>query len=202
MRTQKGRVFLPPHISSSLSGFGFLASKEVKAAGVGNLGLQDREYIIPRFLEYLSHLKSTERFALEWVQKYISNFGGDPSKVTMNAIINFLSIALMRFFKDGASLPVLALSRCSCCTMVAIPGTCSAVHSCSLGILCLSALWNKGKYTTTIPLSKLTARQLRILSIVYAQYRMMHCKRYSIKCLALSLIRYVPFRVVDEGDHS
>ena len=28
-----------------ISGFGFLAGKEVKAAGVGNLGLQDREYV-------------------------------------------------------------------------------------------------------------------------------------------------------------
>lgn len=28
-----------------LSAFGFLASKEVKAAGVGNLGLQDREFL-------------------------------------------------------------------------------------------------------------------------------------------------------------
>ena len=30
---------------SRLTGFGFLASKEVKAAGVGNLGLQDRSYL-------------------------------------------------------------------------------------------------------------------------------------------------------------
>ncbi|KAH0832385.1 Alpha/Beta hydrolase protein [Lanmaoa asiatica] len=45
--------------------FGFLASQEVKDAGVGNLGLQD------------------QRLALRWVQKYISAFGGDPTKVTM-----------------------------------------------------------------------------------------------------------------------
>ncbi|KAF9553428.1 carotenoid ester lipase precursor [Agrocybe pediades] len=48
-----------------LTGFGFLASKEVKAAGVGNLGLQD------------------QRQAMRWVQKYISQFGGDPTKVTI-----------------------------------------------------------------------------------------------------------------------
>ncbi|TFK60177.1 carotenoid ester lipase precursor [Pluteus cervinus] len=48
-----------------VSGFGFLAGKEVKEAGVGNLGLQD------------------QREALRWIQKYISAFGGDPTKVTI-----------------------------------------------------------------------------------------------------------------------
>ncbi|CAA7261544.1 unnamed protein product [Cyclocybe aegerita] len=48
-----------------LAGFGFLPGKEVKAAGVGNLGLQD------------------QRQAFRWVQKYITQFGGDPTKVTI-----------------------------------------------------------------------------------------------------------------------
>ncbi|TFK40488.1 carotenoid ester lipase precursor, partial [Crucibulum laeve] len=48
-----------------VTGFGFLPGKEVKAAGVGNLGLQD------------------QRQALRWIQKYITQFGGDPSKVTI-----------------------------------------------------------------------------------------------------------------------
>ncbi|KAI0656712.1 carotenoid ester lipase precursor [Cubamyces menziesii] len=48
-----------------LSAFGFLGGKEVKEEGVGNLGLQD------------------QREAFRWVQKYISAFGGDPSKVTI-----------------------------------------------------------------------------------------------------------------------
>ncbi|KAJ7046422.1 carotenoid ester lipase precursor [Mycena alexandri] len=48
-----------------VSAFGFLASKEVRAAGVGNLGLQD------------------QREALRWISKYIGAFGGDPTKVTI-----------------------------------------------------------------------------------------------------------------------
>ncbi|KAI0665708.1 carotenoid ester lipase precursor [Trametes maxima] len=48
-----------------LSAFGFLGGKEVKEAGIGNLGLQD------------------QREALRWIQRYISTFGGDPSKVTI-----------------------------------------------------------------------------------------------------------------------
>ncbi|KIM54022.1 hypothetical protein SCLCIDRAFT_137622 [Scleroderma citrinum Foug A] len=46
-----------------LNVFGFLGGKEVQQAGIGNLGLHD------------------QRMALEWVQKYISTFGGDPEKV-------------------------------------------------------------------------------------------------------------------------
>ncbi|KAJ7033148.1 alpha/beta-hydrolase [Mycena alexandri] len=45
--------------------FGFLAGKEVKEEGDLNAGLLD------------------QNFALQWVQKYISHFGGDPNKVTI-----------------------------------------------------------------------------------------------------------------------
>ncbi|GJE92626.1 carotenoid ester lipase precursor [Phanerochaete sordida] len=48
-----------------LTVFGFLASQEVKNAGVGNLGMQD------------------QRQAMRWVQQYISAFNGDPTKVTI-----------------------------------------------------------------------------------------------------------------------
>ncbi|KAH6917976.1 Alpha/Beta hydrolase protein [Coprinopsis sp. MPI-PUGE-AT-0042] len=48
-----------------VSAYGFLASKGVRAAGVGNIGLHD------------------QREALGWVQKNIAQFSGDPTKVTL-----------------------------------------------------------------------------------------------------------------------
>jgi carboxylesterase type B len=52
-------------IQYRLGAFGFLAGPEVQARGALNAGLLD------------------QNFALQWVQKYISLFGGDPSKVTI-----------------------------------------------------------------------------------------------------------------------
>ncbi|KAL1942493.1 hypothetical protein VTO73DRAFT_6095 [Trametes versicolor] len=49
-----------------LGPFSFLGGKEIKAAGVGNLGLHD------------------QRVALRWIKKHISAFGGDPEKITIN----------------------------------------------------------------------------------------------------------------------
>ncbi|KAL8277084.1 hypothetical protein RQP46_010512 [Phenoliferia psychrophenolica] len=48
-----------------LNAFGFMASKEIEEAGAGNVWLYD------------------QRLALRWIQKYISQFGGDPEKVTL-----------------------------------------------------------------------------------------------------------------------
>ncbi|OBZ75690.1 Lipase 1 [Grifola frondosa] len=62
---QLGEPVIYVSMNYRITAFGFLASQEVKDAGVGNLGLQD------------------QRLALRWVQKYIGAFGGDPSKVTI-----------------------------------------------------------------------------------------------------------------------
>ncbi|KAG7088671.1 hypothetical protein E1B28_012643 [Marasmius oreades] len=66
------------------NGFGFMASKEVKAAGVGNIGLRD------------------QREALRWVQKYIGAFGGDPTKVTIwGQSSGAISVALQMVTNSG-----------------------------------------------------------------------------------------------------
>ncbi|KAF9042809.1 carotenoid ester lipase precursor [Hymenopellis radicata] len=67
-----------------VSAYGFLAGKEVKDAGVGNLGLHD------------------QRMALKWVQKYIHAFGGDPDKVTIwGQSAGAISVALHMLINDG-----------------------------------------------------------------------------------------------------
>ncbi|KAJ5818482.1 extracellular lipase [Penicillium riverlandense] len=57
--------FIYVAIGYRLGGFGFLAGKEVKEAGVSNLGLLD------------------QRMAMQWVADNIADFGGDPDKVTI-----------------------------------------------------------------------------------------------------------------------
>ncbi|EPT05372.1 hypothetical protein FOMPIDRAFT_1156199 [Fomitopsis schrenkii] len=56
-------IFVAPNYR--LNAFGFLASQEMLDANATNLGLRD------------------QRLALQWVNKYISQFGGDPDKVTI-----------------------------------------------------------------------------------------------------------------------
>lgn len=48
-----------------LNAFGFSASKEMEEAGLLNLGLED------------------QRVAMQWVQKHIADFGGDPDQVVI-----------------------------------------------------------------------------------------------------------------------
>lgn len=57
--------FVVVEIQYRLGAFGFLASPDIKANGMLNAGLLD------------------QAFALKWVQRYVKNFGGDPSRVTI-----------------------------------------------------------------------------------------------------------------------
>ncbi|KAH8680007.1 carboxylesterase type B [Tricladium varicosporioides] len=61
-----GNSFIAVAIQYRIGAFGFLASSDVLAHGVLNAGLLD------------------QNFALQWVQKYIWKFGGDPTRVTIS----------------------------------------------------------------------------------------------------------------------
>ncbi|KAL1641733.1 hypothetical protein SLS61_009984 [Didymella pomorum] len=63
---QNGKSFVVVGIQYRLGPFGYLSSDEVVKNGVANAGLLD------------------QFFALQWVQTYISQFGGDPSAVTIS----------------------------------------------------------------------------------------------------------------------
>ncbi|TFY51369.1 hypothetical protein EVG20_g11030 [Dentipellis fragilis] len=79
-----GEPFIFVSMNYRLNAFGFLASKEIKDAGAGNLGLHD------------------QRQALRRVQKYIHAFGGDHSKVTIYGIsAGSMSVALHMLTNGG-----------------------------------------------------------------------------------------------------
>ncbi|KAL4998921.1 Alpha/Beta hydrolase protein [Aspergillus recurvatus] len=65
MMETNGNRFITVEIQYRLGAFGFLSSEKIKERGQLNAGLLD------------------QRFALEWVQKHISTFGGDPGRVTV-----------------------------------------------------------------------------------------------------------------------
>ncbi|KAF4630341.1 hypothetical protein G7Y89_g7806 [Cudoniella acicularis] len=58
--------FIVVLIQYRLGAFGFLSSSEISQYGIPNAGLYDMH------------------FSLEWVQSHITNFGGDPSRVTIS----------------------------------------------------------------------------------------------------------------------
>ncbi|KNG50858.1 carboxylesterase type b [Stemphylium lycopersici] len=64
--TTNGNNFVVVSLQYRLGPFGFLASDEIVRKGVANAGLLD------------------QYFGLQWVQTYISQFGGDPSAVTIS----------------------------------------------------------------------------------------------------------------------
>ncbi|KAJ3514034.1 hypothetical protein NLJ89_g2603 [Agrocybe chaxingu] len=67
-----------------LNAFGFLGGKEIKAAGLGNIGIRD------------------QRFALQWVQKHIEQFGGNPKNVKIWGVsAGAISVAMHMLLNDG-----------------------------------------------------------------------------------------------------
>ncbi|KAM5544412.1 hypothetical protein V8D89_002072 [Ganoderma adspersum] len=62
---EMGKPIIFAAMNYRLHAFGFLGGKEVKDAGIGNIGLHD------------------QREGLRWIKKYIGAFGGDPDKVTI-----------------------------------------------------------------------------------------------------------------------
>ncbi|TDL19967.1 carotenoid ester lipase precursor [Rickenella mellea] len=69
-----------------LAAWGFIGGAQVNGAGVSNLGLRD------------------QRLALQWIQKYISAFGGDPSKVTIwGESAGSISASLQMLTNGGSS---------------------------------------------------------------------------------------------------
>jgi carboxylesterase type B len=76
------------NIQYRLGGFGFLASKAVRADGTANAALLD------------------QRAAFEWVQRHIASFGGDPKRVTISGgSAGGMSVALQMILYGGASNP-------------------------------------------------------------------------------------------------
>ncbi len=100
--------FSKPH---PFSAFGFLASKEVKEAGVGNLGLLDRASSSHEASSTTHVVRScSERLALRWVQKYIRAFGGNPDKVTM-CVLTSMGCYIQIHDKMTVGENLLGLSR-------------------------------------------------------------------------------------------
>lgn len=60
-----GKPIIGAAIAYRLSGWGFIDSKEIRDAGVTNIGMHD------------------QRLGLAWIQENIAAFGGDPDKVTI-----------------------------------------------------------------------------------------------------------------------
>jgi poly(3-hydroxybutyrate) depolymerase len=94
--------FVVVAIQYKLGAFGFLSSSEISQYGVPNARLYD------------------VHFSLEWVQKYIQKFGGDPSRVTISgesagggdaAGNGILSVVVLGGFGHYVSCPNAVSSR-------------------------------------------------------------------------------------------
>ncbi|KAL2826715.1 Alpha/Beta hydrolase protein [Aspergillus cavernicola] len=83
MMNTNDNQFITVEIQYRLGAFGYLSSEEVKSRGHTNVGLLD------------------QRFALEWVQKHIVRFGGDPSRVTIGGESSGAGSAMLQALAYG-----------------------------------------------------------------------------------------------------
>ncbi|KAG7448820.1 alpha/beta-hydrolase [Guyanagaster necrorhizus] len=69
-----------------VNAFGFLGGKEIQDAGLSNVGLRD------------------QRFAMQWIQSYISVFGGDPTRVILwGESAGAISVGLHLLYNGGTT---------------------------------------------------------------------------------------------------
>ncbi|KAK0421639.1 Alpha/Beta hydrolase protein [Armillaria borealis] len=67
-----------------MKAFGFLGGQEVQDASLSNIGLRD------------------QRFVMQWIQSYISTFGGDPTRVTLwGESAGAISVGLHLLYNGG-----------------------------------------------------------------------------------------------------
>jgi len=84
--TTNSHGFIVVVIQYRLGAFGFLSSAELAQYGVPNAGLYDQQ------------------FSLEWVQKYISSFGGDPTRVTISGESAGGGAVMLQAIANGGTL--------------------------------------------------------------------------------------------------
>lgn len=76
-------------IQYRLGAFGYLASPDIKDKGALNAGLLD------------------QRFAMQWVSKYISKFGGDKNNVTIGGESSGAGSVMYHAMADGGNKTTL-----------------------------------------------------------------------------------------------
>lgn len=91
-----GNGFISVEIQYRLGAFGFLSSEDVKKYGQVNAGLLD------------------QNFALQWVQKNIQKFGGDPRKVTVAGESAGAGSVMLQAMAYGGRQPERLFDNVSC----------------------------------------------------------------------------------------
>ena len=84
--TTNSHGFLVVVIQYRLGAFGFLSSAELAHYGVPNAGLYDQQ------------------FSLQWIQKHISSFGGDPTHVTISGESAGGGAVMLQAMANGGTL--------------------------------------------------------------------------------------------------